>query len=67
MSVYQVELFRTRGGKQLAYIVHQGERIAVSKTPVTGEEAIQLLREQGLDGFISIAANNHKQKAEEQC
>jgi hypothetical protein len=45
---YEIELVMTPRGKQIAYIVQNGERIAVSKKPVTAEEAVQLLKEQGL-------------------
>lgn len=45
---YKIELVRTPGGRQLAYIVHNGERVAVSNRPVSAEEAQRFLREKGI-------------------
>lgn len=45
---HHIELVLTPRGKQIAYVVANGERVAVSKKAVSAEEARRLLREQGI-------------------
>lgn len=61
---YSIELVLTPRGRLIAYIVQNGKRVAVSKKPVSAEEARQLADDLLSKSYLS---NNHQQQKRGIC